>query len=160
MPLVTAGRAFRSVVVSWNGGYSSLGAGGLELAVWTDGPVVFAPDRSKPGVDLRVGRIPIPALERALSVCAGLGLFDRASRSEIGMHQSSTSVTLRRGDAHRTFAWDGTLADSAWYPRSAHRSFVTTGLLMEQHLESLVPVDSLPLRELVPDGALRGFRDR
>lgn len=87
-------------------------------------------------------------------------LFDRADRSEVGMHAGSTSVTLRHEGSHTVLAWDGTRSDSPWYPRSSRRSFVNTWDLMETQLRSLVPSTSLPLVELVGEGKFRGHRSR
>jgi hypothetical protein len=161
-PLLSVELERGSVEIWRRPGYSLEPVFGLELVVWPDGLVLFAPDRSRPGADLRVGRVAVTALERALSVCTELGLFDRPWRSEVGMHASSTSVKLRRAaEAWTKFEWDGQLADpSGWYPRSSRRSFVNAWLLMESQLRSLVPSTSLALHDLDEAGELRGYRGK
>jgi len=143
-----------------NAGYTLEPRSGIVLLIWDDGLLLFAEDPDEPGRELRVARVPTGEVRRLVEYCVDLGFFELPDWVDVAMHASSESLQVRAGGRKRTFTWDRSVFPSShWYPDVSGETYRRVWQRVEFAMTGLVPASSIPQRELVPDGKLRGFRE-
>ena len=69
-------------------------------------------------------------------------------------------VRVVKYEPERAFTWDRSVFPSShWYPDVSGDAHRRVWQRVEFAMASLVPASSFPLRELVPGGKLRGYRE-
>ncbi len=93
---------------------SSRGAfNGLEMAVWADGFVLFAPDPKKVGRELQKGQIRPEQVERILELISSAGFFNLDAACYTVPSGKSVTIAARHREKRNLHIWDEVL-DPGW----------------------------------------------
>lgn len=133
--------------------------GGLVLAVWSDGVVLFAADPMAPGKALRVGRIEEQRVGVTSARLSEVGFFDFPEAQHVGMHASSMRLSALQGKQRRTQEWDEVLpsASGSWSLDTSLLTFADMWTRSKAALARLRPAASTPLEQAASGGSFRGY---
>ena len=144
------------LLAHYRGGYAADGKdhSALDVALWTDGVILFCSNPKKVGVDVRAGLVSRERVDFLWREFQGNGILEL--EYGISAPDSGSRRINHRGGSH----WRGVCYDrSVGSPRKGLRDgcFIHSFSMAGMALESLIPAESWPVGELLEDGLYRGF---
>lgn len=138
------------------GGYAVDGKdhSALDVALWTDGVILFCSNPEKVGVDVRAGLVSRERVDFLWRELQGNGILEL----EYGI--SAPDCGSRRIDHRGGSRWRGVCYDrSVGSPRKGLRDgcFIHSFSMAGMAIESIIPSESWPVEELLEEGLYRGF---
>lgn len=133
---------------------------GLEIAIWSDGAVLAAAARNRPGENIMIGKVAPAQVDTALTAVRESGFFNATSLG-VRVDAASTLIRVRDGTSERAVEWDesfipvagGELSDSAI------RKFVATWNRTRAAIEAIAIESAEPLEKRVgARGVFRGYK--
>ncbi len=135
--------------------------GGLEIAVWDDGTILYSPNLQRLGQHLVVGKVPVEDVRAMLAAVRAAGFWDD-HRGERVPDSSYTTIIVSEDGKRVSRQWHEYLLPGFGSSLSdaRYRDFVRCWKRTRGAIESLAPVEIQRLTEVVGDkpGAKADFR--
>lgn len=133
---------------------------GCDLAIWSDGVVLFSTARDLPNSDLRVGRVSLERLAFLWRELETTGVLEHEARELSGPGSTVRTQCFRRSSRNTAAGVGRYWLDPGRVTGAEDILFVHAYRSAARALDLALPLESWPLEDLSMDGVFRGYDRR